>query len=106
MVDWRFLRNFSEGKRELRLIFDRRPQNSVNRRLHWATLAQPSQLRCFNQFGQNDSLSGDGDEDFRVYLYTFEHQDAWVRLNAVGEPVSGGWGSMGLPVRASSILFA
>ena len=78
-----------KGKRELRFIFDRRPQNATNRRLRWATLPQPSQLR-FLQLKHNESFSGDS-EDLRVYFCRLEHEDAWVRHNAVGEPVSGSW---------------
>jgi len=55
-----------KGKAEVRLILDRRPQNSVNRRLRWATLPQPCQLRHII-LDRTEGLRGDGD-DLRVYF--------------------------------------
>ena len=43
-----------KGKRELRLIFDRRPQNATNRRLRWATLPQPSHCLLYTSPSPRD----------------------------------------------------
>lgn len=77
------------GKTELRLIFDRRPMNAISRRLRWATLPQPSQLR-FLLLRRGVRLLADGD-DPSVYFYSLRHEGEWVPYNAVGEPVHGAW---------------
>ena len=76
-----------KGKVELRLSFDRRPQNATERRLRWGVLPQASQLRHII-LKRRESLIGDGD-DLSVYFYRLDHEADWYKHNAVGGIIDG-----------------
>ena len=59
-------------EQEIRLILDCRPQNATNRRLRWATLPQPCQLRHI-VLDRTEALRGDGD-DLRVYFCRLQQE--------------------------------
>ena len=78
-----------KNKKQLRLIFDRRPQNATERRLHWLRLPNAGMLRHF-VLGPREVLRGSG-SDIEVYFFRLEHEDSWVKHNAAGTPVTGRW---------------
>jgi len=68
-----------------RLIFDRRPQNSLEPRLGWAHLPLGTQLRHILLRG-HEYLRGSG-EDLDCFYFALEHSPECLGKNAVGEPV-------------------
>ena len=70
-----------------RLIFNRRPQNSTERRLHWARLPQGCLFGKL-RLGNHEGLRGSGD-DLKSYFYQLRnHPSQWHR-NAFGRRIRG-----------------
>ena len=70
-----------------RIITDRRPQNSTEDRLEWAQLPQGCLLYQL-VLKDNESVRASGD-DISNYFHLLKHRHAWVRRNAVGNPLAG-----------------
>ena len=70
-----------------RLIFDRRPQNSQERRVAWSTLPLGSQL-CRVVLGPSQGFRASGD-DLRVYYYCLAAPPGAEVRNALGRVVTG-----------------
>ena len=79
---------FAVGKNESedRLIYDRRPQNAISRRLKWAQLPAGA---CYTKMllEPHQYLRGSGD-DLRNFYYCLSLPDNFVHNNAVGRRVN------------------
>ena len=70
-----------------RVVCDRRPFNSFEKRLGWGRLPHGSQLiRLVLPNGQ--SIRGSGD-DLKSFLYTLRRLPSWLNRNLIGQPFSG-----------------
>ena len=72
---------------EMRLIFDRRPQNAEEARLGWLRLPEAAQLQRL-VLGTYEGARGSG-EDLVCYYFYLEHERKWIVRQAVGRPVTG-----------------
>lgn len=70
-----------------RIIFDRRPQNELERRLVLARLPHGSLLTQL-VVPKGYSVRGSGD-DLANFFYLLKHNEAWLGRNCVGKPVDG-----------------
>jgi len=74
-------------KNKLRLIIDRRPQNSTENRLCWETLPHGSLLsQVF--ISPDQHLRGSGD-DLSNYFYLLSHAPNWTHRNCFGRVFTG-----------------
>ena len=70
-----------------RVIFDRRPQNELERRLIMAKLPHGSLLTQLI-IDKHESIRGSGD-DLSNYFYLLQHHPDWLGRNCVGQPIVG-----------------
>jgi hypothetical protein len=77
-----------------RLVLDRRPANSGERRLEWSLLPYGPQLArvCLRL---DQAIRGSGD-DLRTYFHQLKNSDQAIWRNVLGKQFSGaGWESFG-----------
>ena len=70
-----------------RIIFDRRPQNELERRLVLAKLPHGSLLTQII-LPKGYSIRGSGD-DLANFFYLLKHNEEWLGRNCIGKPVDG-----------------
>ena len=71
----------------LRLIFDRRPQNSTERTLTWPRLPSGCQLQHV-VLEPWETIRGSGD-DLECWFYNIRHEPDCYHKNAIGRPLTG-----------------